>query len=309
MRLVSVNKLWERAKHNAFTDLCEFNQQVFCCFREAHNHVSADGKIRILRLNKHGGVSGQYQLMLTNIDLRDPKLSVSADGQLLLIAYARHTDLQNRTLDAQPICWLSPDGHSWSSHRFFGDHHWWLWRLRWHQQKAYGFAYNRAQQALHFYSGHPRRTFHQHKAQVLSLAKHGLGYPNESDLLFTQDEKCYAIVRRDADTFSAQLGVARPPYKQWQWHDLGEHIGAPCMLKMNDKQVLVGGRLFQRGSPKTALWQVDLTSKTLKLLHILPSAGDTSYPGLVHTNGQIWLSYYSSHAGKSKIYLAKFTFS
>ena len=37
----------------------------------------------------------------------------------------------------------------------------------------------------------------------------------------------------------------------------------------------------------------------------LPSGGDTSYAGLVLHKGLLWVSYYSSHEGKTRIYLAK----
>ena len=37
----------------------------------------------------------------------------------------------------------------------------------------------------------------------------------------------------------------------------------------------------------------------------LPSGGDCSYPGLVWHGGLLWMSYYSSHEGKSSIYLAR----
>jgi hypothetical protein len=37
----------------------------------------------------------------------------------------------------------------------------------------------------------------------------------------------------------------------------------------------------------------------------LPSGGDTSYAGLVWHDGVLWVSYYSSHEGKSAVYLAK----
>jgi len=40
-------------------------------------------------------------------------------------------------------------------------------------------------------------------------------------------------------------------------------------------------------------------------LATLPSGGDTSYAGLAWHEGQLWVSYYSSHEGKSAIYLAK----
>jgi hypothetical protein len=38
---------------------------------------------------------------------------------------------------------------------------------------------------------------------------------------------------------------------------------------------------------------------------LLPSGGDTSYPGLVWREDQLRMSYYSSHEGKSAIYLAR----
>jgi len=37
----------------------------------------------------------------------------------------------------------------------------------------------------------------------------------------------------------------------------------------------------------------------------LPSGGDCSYPGLVWHENLLWMSYYSSHEGKTSIYLAK----
>jgi hypothetical protein len=37
----------------------------------------------------------------------------------------------------------------------------------------------------------------------------------------------------------------------------------------------------------------------------LPSGGDTSYPGMVWHEGILWMSYYSSHEGKTSIYLAR----
>ena len=37
----------------------------------------------------------------------------------------------------------------------------------------------------------------------------------------------------------------------------------------------------------------------------LPSGGDTSYAGMVWHDGLLWVSYYSSHEGKTAIYLAR----
>jgi hypothetical protein len=37
---------------------------------------------------------------------------------------------------------------------------------------------------------------------------------------------------------------------------------------------------------------------------VLPSGGDCSYPGLAFFGGRLWVSYYSSHEGRTAIYLA-----
>jgi hypothetical protein len=55
----------------------------------------------------------------------------------------------------------------------------------------------------------------------------------------------------------------------------------------------------------TALCYLDMTEHKMTKLLKLPSGGDTSYPGLVWHNDLLYLSYYSTHEGKTSIYLAK----
>ena len=48
VEIVEVNKIWDQAPHNAFTDLIRWNEKFYCAFREGRGHVSTDGKIRVL---------------------------------------------------------------------------------------------------------------------------------------------------------------------------------------------------------------------------------------------------------------------
>ncbi len=48
--------------------------------------------------------------------------------------------------------------------------------------------------------------------------------------------------------------------------------------------------------------------KRFRRLLELPSGGDTSYPGFLLKDHTLWVSYYSSHQGKTAIYLAGFPF-
>ena len=60
--------------------------------------------------------------------------------------------------------------------------------------------------------------------------------------------------------------------------------------------IFAKGCLF-RGTPK-GYWEE---------IYVLPSNGDTSYPGLLLEGNEVWVSYYSSttQPGKCAIYLAK----
>jgi hypothetical protein len=46
--VVSVEKIWDRGNHNAFTDLIRFQNLFYCTFREAAAHVGGNGQIRVL---------------------------------------------------------------------------------------------------------------------------------------------------------------------------------------------------------------------------------------------------------------------
>jgi len=129
----------------------------------------------------------------------------------------------------------------------------------------------------------------------------GVGdHPNESSLVFTADDTCYCLLRREAPGL---VGKASPPYTQWQWKELGVQIGGPEMIQVPDGRFVGAVRLYD--GPRTALCWIDVQNGPLTDLVTLPSGGDTSYPGMVWHEGVLWVSYYASHKGKTSIYLAK----
>lgn len=312
----SLKKISGAAPHSAFTDLCYWHGFLFCCFREASNHVSPDGRINILKLDSNGKVLAKARIIEQCTDLRDPKLTVHPNGKLCLLLWRNMYDSDGHLVNSKAASYFSSDGHSWSGARELGDSHWWLWRTRWHHvyhpaaeqwdSAAYGFAYNRGANAIHLYSGDPLKAMRLQKANVLSLEKHGLGYPNESDMIFTGNT-AWAIVRRDADSYSAQLGHSKWPFNRWEWHDLEQYLGGPCMLKLEDGGIVVAARVWENQQLFTSLFRLNIETRSLRKLVDLPSAGDNSYPGLAAIENKLLLSYYSSHQDqKSQIYLATF---
>ena len=98
------------------------------------------------------------------------------------------------------------------------------------------------------------------------------------------------------------LGVAKPPYTvvERTWHaDRRAH-----MIRLADGRFVAAVRLYD-GKVRTSLCWLDTEKGTLAEFLTLPSGGDTSYAGLAWHEGLLWVSYYSSHEGKTSIYLAK----
>jgi hypothetical protein len=64
----------------------------------------------------------------------------------------------------------------------------------------------------------------------------------------------------------------------------------------------MGTRLYEPDGHYTGILVTDLDGNILKTIK-LPSKGDTSYPGMVIYDGQLWFTYYSTHETKTSIYL------
>ena len=90
-----------------------------------------------------------------------------------------------------------------------------------------------------------------------------------------------AAPRFRAEFPSAFFGVSKPPYTEWQWHDLGMFVGGPNFIQMPVGQWIAAGRFYNGDTPKTKLAALDVEKKTIEPILELPSGGDTSYPGLV----------------------------
>ena len=234
-------------------------------------------------------------------DLRDAKLCVTPADELMLSgAGAMHPPIAFRH---QSVAWFSKDGKTWSEAAKIGDPNFWLWRVTWHKGRAYGFGYGTRSDNrwIRLYTSRNGREF-----DILADKVFTEGYPNETSLVFLDDDRCYCLLRRDGQPNTAQLGIAKPPYKDWSWKDLGVRVGGPHMIRLPDGRLVAVVRLY--GPVRTSVCWVDPKQGTLTEALRLPSRGDTSYAGLVWHDGLLWISYYSSHEGQTSIYLAKVRF-
>lgn len=301
MELVSVRKIWDQAPHNAFTDLIRFQDRWYCAFREGQSHISDDGKLRVLRSENGDDWTTAALIHWNGGDLRDAKLSLTADGQLMLSGAVRFLE-PRQGHQHQSVSWLSPDGEHWSEPfacpTGLGT---WRWSVTWHDSTAYSFGYSGKDKQGCLYRSADGKTWEIVKDDVFPDVE---SYGNETSILFLDDDTAYCLLRRDGKPDSALLGQARPPYTDWKWSDLGTRIGGPKMIAYRPNLFIAGVRLYD-GNPRTSLCWVDPAKPSLTEALALPSGGDSSYPGLVLHQGLLWVSYYASHEGKSSIYLAQ----
>jgi hypothetical protein len=313
-----VQKIWDRGKHNAFTDLIRFHDRWYCAFREADAHVGGDGKLRVL--TSADGVKWESAALLAEkgIDLRDPKLSITPDGRLMIVAGGSVYE-GKKLLGRQPRVAFSKDGKDWTSTKRVLSEGDWLWRVTWHEGKCYGISYDAAQrdtkeakEAATTGKVPPGPADWKLKLVVstdgekFDLITHldVPGHPNESTLRFGPGGEMVALVRREGGNRKGWLGTSQAPYKEWSWKELPAQVGGPNFVFQPDGPTVAGVRLYD-GKVRTSLCLLDPgTGKLMESLK-LPSGGDTSYAGLAWHDDLLWVSYYSSHEGKSAIYLAR----
>lgn len=308
---IEVTKIWDDAPHNAFTDLIRYHGKFYCTFREGTGHVPGetgeDGKIRILFSEDGDKWESIGLLAKKDYDLRDSKLSVTPKGRLMVLMGGSNYDgniLLNRLthvsfLEEKKISFSQPQPVKIDKKiRSQFD---WLWRVRWFDGTGYGVVYQKKDRLA--------------SKAFLMKTKDGIRYslvsqlnidgiPGESTVYMNPDREMVIVVRREGGDQKGYIGYAKPPYTEWEWNSLGVRLGGPNIIPFNTTSYILGTRSYNNDIYRTALYFTDKKGPAKQFLE-LPSGGDTSYPGMLIYEDELWVSYYSSHEGKSSIYLAK----
>jgi len=307
-------KIWHSDRYCAFTDLARFKDRFYCVFREGSAHVyGEDGKIRVLASDDGDTWRSVALLTEEGVDLRDPKLSVTPDGRLMINmggsfydgrrllkreSRVAFSDAQGETFSLPQLVQIDPAIRSNSD---------WLWRVTWQGDTAYGVVYR------------PKRPGNESAAHLVS-SRDGVTYklvhsfaltdrPNETTLRFMPDGELVALLRREAGNRSGCVSVSRPPYTQWKWHQLGHRLGGPNFVRLPDGRLIAGTRQYRKNPAGKSVYCTILALFTkdgeFRPVLRLESGGDTSYPGMLVHNGELCVSYYSSHEGNAAIYFSE----
>ena len=124
-KLVGVEKIWDQAPHNAFTDLIRWNGKFYCAFREGLGHAGDRGKLRII-VSKDGDRWRSAAILEDDTyDLRDAALSIRPDGRMMVMGgVQKQVEGQRRT---GTFVSFSEDGVKFSPPRVVVAPGRWIW--------------------------------------------------------------------------------------------------------------------------------------------------------------------------------------
>ena len=312
---VEVHKIWDAAPHNAFTDLIRWKGRFYCTFRESTHHVptkrTEDGKIRVIASDDGKTWESVALLSKEMVDLRDSKLSITPDGRLMAImggSYYTFDGKRKRVRMAPQVAFMS------DPEKGFGpvtaveidpnvqSENDWLWRVTWKDGVGYGVLYQpdytKKDNGLHLL----KTTDGVRYDLVKTLNR--TGRVGETTVRFDPDGQIRLFVRSESGDRSGYLGRAKAPYTgDCTWKKIDIHLGGPDAILLPNGTWILGTRYYGPKVMRTVLARIDDQGHTERMVEF-PSGGDTSYPGMLIHDGKLWVSYYSSHEGKTSIYLA-----
>ena len=200
-KLLEVRRIWDKARHNAFTDLIRFKGRWHCAFREGKGHVCDTGKLRVITSADGQEWASVALMSWEGGDVRDAKLSITADGRLMLSGAVRLIKPVKGQVH-QSVSWLSADGKTWSEPNRIGDPNVWMWSATWHKGVGYSIGYStRGKRFIRLYHTRDGESWEALADDVFP----GGTYANETSLVFTPDNTCLCLLRR-GQTAAQEVG-------------------------------------------------------------------------------------------------------
>jgi hypothetical protein len=324
--LLSVERIWDFSPYCAMGDLIRFKNEWICCFTERSTHMpfpgtEDNGKLRVIGSKNLKKWESKALIEEKDIDLRDPHLSVTPDGHLMMVAGgSRYPDGFYKGRQSRVM--FSENGSVWTKPQpLFLDGHW-LWQVTWHNGKA--FSVSKCSSTITTLPTPAQRQ------QFLLTSEDGIHWEeitelkvpsgDETAIRFYPDGKMILLMRRQGEGWptyednlagDAVIGSSNPPYKEWNWHKTKHFIGGPNFIILPDGKMIGGGRTYRIDKiyfPTVSIGFMNEYSFEPKLN--LPSStgnGEQGYPGFVYDEGILYCAYYSAHEkiGKPEIFLAK----
>lgn len=300
-------------KHNENTDLKRWRGAIWFVHRTAGSQVlGPNSSLRVYRSSNGGRTFALKAIIPAPVDrdIRDPHFYV-VGRRLFVKAITRLPGFALRDAGAGSVSveTHSTDGAAWSRPQAIGPLGWGFWRVVAHRGAYYSAAYEDGDLRVVLYRSTDGRAWSA-GPQIYGVSA---DTPLEAELTFSPSgNRMLALVRMDGNDFELLGGRgrlrtkvcwARRPYRAFSCPQelRGVRLDGPVAFHWRQRLFVIA-RKHLRGEDlrkRTALYEVtgDLERGPLGITEwgVLPSAGDTSYAGVVRIGGSRFLTtWYSS---------------
>lgn len=296
-------KVWDQAPHNAFTDITYFKGYFYLVCREGSAHVSNDGAIRILKSRDCKKFSPVTVFKDPEFDLRDPKILNLGDS-LLYIQYCMAD--RGKKITRNGMNW-SNNGSDWSKTKVYAENDvWWLWGIKNVDDKILSIGYNFPNSDNNYLFISTKLGEYKAGSRII-----GSGASGEASLANNQDT-VFCAIRAKHWSLPGYIGfAAKNDLTKWKCYpqDKDLILGGPKLFFLPNGKLYLLTRTRTKDGLTTALFLVNRSTFSLSQLLVLPSAGDKTgdngYAGVVHHNGNLYVSYYITVNKKAQVFIAK----
>jgi len=311
-----VLETWEAVAdgtHNSNTDLTYWNGSFYLIHQTSPYHTgSTTSRLLLWRSPDARRWEKITEFKAERGEYRDPKFAAIGEGLFLYV-------LPNHDLLAEPSSTAytySTDGTSWQPMEETEPRGWLFWRPKTRDGSTwYVPAY-----------------WHEHGRSILLHSSDGVDWQtvsqiyegeknDETDFEFLPDGRAIATARLEGSgsvfgdaSASTLIAVASPPYESWVYQKSRvTRLDGPCLFRYRESIYAIGRyqASFTSGlSELGSIWSRKRTSLFLVeedgLWHLtdLPSAGDTSYAGIVIRGDELYASYYTSRVDRDYPWIA-----
>jgi hypothetical protein len=298
-------------EHNSNTDMISWQGKFYLAYVSSPFHFGSTKSILHVSVSSdHGHSWGEVESFNPpGEDIRDPKFAIIGNR---LFLYA----LKNTSFVAEPYITVysyTEDGRAWTNFELIpGLDGWLFWRPK-------------TLDGITFYNA---AYWYQHEKSVLLKSTDGIKWEiistihqgdrnDETEIQFMADGRFLATARLEFNDFvdgafgdikgAKLIAVSSPPYSEWTelLKSRVTRLDGPYLFPYHNRIFAIGryqpdlghsGPLTNQGSimakKRTSVFEV--RTDGLAYLTDLPSAGDTSYVGLVLDGNTAYVSYYTS---------------